>query len=970
MTRPSVMIATAILLVLLVGTQLTVPRVTAAAVTTNQSGWWNSAYEFRRPVTVTNGGTNPFVNQTVLLHLNFTGNDVEDPFVGVRLIDSSGAEVSSVILGPQFSGPFLRSAYLLFLTNMAPQSSAVYYIYYGAAFQKAPSYRGSAPTNSIGSGFVTATMEPLSLDSTRIRLTFGTIDSETTMSGVSYVSEGVTRDYGPTDFSQRPLSNDTGMILAGELNAQTPVAYDVLQAGSVQLTRIIVLSPKSVLTIDAVATSMSTAASKITLTSVIGLDGLSSLGSSSSAYNEQTGLLYTQNPDAYFGMQQSSSAASFTLGKTSAVLGEASTGQFSNVASFSLASAAGFIWNLGDLQPDSAVWLSSAWSVAVDTAHLGSNLIALPTGATLGHEEIHSTATPKARSLWTTAVTLTNLVIPPSGALLPFEIKGGELVSASSVSGTYSYTVPPPPQPDSNVWKVSSSSTGNATSYASPQYYAFDIGRNVERLSGTVPNTVDTATASLISTPGLAFGGSNAVLQVEYKASYIVTAGSLSAQDLFVSADLDPKLSGNFSQSIFVPVSGSSTTIPVSGCAPSGSKDLQLHQVAPAAVLVGDNKWRTLSVALPASLPASGFNVILRTCLSTSPGFSGELDLAVAAAGVVLNGPATNVIQSTISHDVPELTLRYLPQALSVASVGTTANLTVSLEIQSNSSIGWQDGSTFSGVVTAPKSFGLNASNFGRVVTVGQLSFAGVLISSSVAQFVNAGQIGGVSAMAFPGPGIALVEVSNPTNVGSGSAYTIGLRSQPVYVAVLDQNQAGVSNVQVVPSVDGKGLPISTLTNGSGVAKLQLVPWTFQLNATYQATNVGTAVIQGGASSVSIVSDLYSLTLIVKDTRGGVLAGAQLALSNGNYNFSGTTDSLGRYSFEGIANAVYSLIVSVGSSPYFTGHIGATANNAVIQVTTTYLPAYWQLLIAVLVAMIPVAVVTAYFVTRRFRRAT
>jgi len=972
MNRRPTVFATAVLLILLVGTQMAVPRGPAVAASPGQSAWWNSSYEFRRSVTVTNGGPIPFVNQTVILHLTFTGNDAEDPLIGVRLIDSTGAEVPSIILGPQYSGPFLRSAFLLFQSNIPPQSSAAYYVYYGSAFHKVPSYRGSGPTNSIASGFVKATLVPLSLDSTQIRIDFGTIDSETSMSGVSYFSAGVTQDYGPTAFSQNPFSNDTGMILAGELDAVTPVAYDVLQAGSVQLTRITILSPKSALTIDAVATLGATTASKVTLTSVIGLTGLSTLGSSSSTYTDSTRLMYTQNPDAFFEMQQSSGTTSFTLGTTSAVLAQASTGRFANVASYSHASAAGFAWDLGDLLPGSAAWLSSAWGVATDTAHIGVNLPVFPVGATLGQEEVQGTATPKARSLWTDTISLINAAIPPSGAVIPFAIRGGELVpGASSVSGTYAYSVPPSPQLNSNVWKAASSSTANGTAFVSPQYYAFDIGGNVMRLSGTIPNTISTATASLISVPGFAFRGTNAVLEVVYKASYKVGAGSLSSQDLFVSADLDPTLSGNFSESIVVPVSGSSTTIPVSGCAPPGSRDYKVHQVVPAGLLVGDNTWRKLSIGLPASLPASGFSVILRLCLSTSPGFTGELDLEASSAAVVLKGSASDILQSSFSRGKPELTILYLPQALSVASVGTTANLTVSVELQSNSSIGWLDGSTFSGAVTAPKSFGLNSSSFNKFATVGKLSFAGVLISSSVSQFVDAGKIGTLSGAAFPGPGIGLVKNGISTNVTSGDSFTVGLQSKPVLISVLDQNRAGVSGVRVVPSTDRKNLPISNITDHTGVARFRLVPWTFQINATYQATNVGTAEIQAGAQpSVSILSDLYNLTLVVKDSRGGNLVGAQLDLSTGNYNFSGSTGSQGRYTFEGVANAVYSLTVVVSSSNYFSGRIGATANNAVIQVTTSYLPPYWQLLIAVLVAMVPVAVIAAYFVTRRLRRAT
>jgi hypothetical protein len=317
------------------------------------------------------------------------------------------------------------------------------------------------------------------------------------------------------------------------------------------------------------------------------------------------------------------------------------------------------------------------------------------------------------------------------------------------------------------------------------------------------------------------------------------------------------------------------------------------------------------------------------------------------------------------------LTIGYLPQASSIASVGTTANLTVSLVFQLNASVGWQDGSTFSGTVTAPSGFTVNYSATGQTVLPGEPRFEGVLVSSAVSQFAKSGKISGVNGILSAGPGLALLTNATSASFASGGSFVLGLQSQAVYVTVLDQNRAGVSGVQVVPWVDGRSLPVSTLTNGSGVARVQLVPWTFQFNATYQGTAVGSGGIQAGSPpAVSIPADLYNLTLVVKDSRGGVIPGAQLSLSLGNYSFSGTTGNQGSYSFEGIANAFYSITVTVASSTYFSGQISATANDAIIQVTTSYVPPSTQLLIVSLIAMVPVAVVAAYYVTRRLRRAT
>jgi len=89
----------------------------------------------------------------------------------------------------------------------------------------------------------------------------------------------------------------------------------------------------------------------------------------------------------------------------------------------------------------------------------------------------------------------------------------------------------------------------------------------------------------------------------------------------------------------------------------------------------------------------------------------------------------------------------------------------------------------------------------------------------------------------------------------------------------------------------------------------------------------------------------------------------------GSYSLSGTTDSQGRFSFEGIEGALYNITVYVGGNSYSVGQRGATANGVTIDVTTAYLSTSQELLIVLLVAAVPVIVVVGYFVTRRIRRS-
>ena len=297
--------------------------------------------------------------------------------------------------------------------------------------------------------------------------------------------------------------------------------------------------------------------------------------------------------------------------------------------------------------------------------------------------------------------------------------------------------------------------------------------------------------------------------------------------------------------------------------------------------------------------------------------------------------------------------------------------MTVSLVFLMNSTVAWSDGKTFSGAIAAPSIVAMNDTSLGQYATVGPPVLGGVLIGSAASIFASTGEVNGTLQALSSGQGVALLNYNGPAGIASGTPFSLSLTGESVSVTVLDQNNAGVPGVQVAPLEDGRSLPVTAPTGSAGVATLQLVPWSFQFNATYQGQVVGTGAIQAGAQpAVTVTSDLYNLTLLVKDSRGGVLPDAQMALSLGGYNFTGTTDAQGEYTFEGIANALYSVTIYVGSSSYFAGQVSATANNAVIQVTTSYVTSSEQLLITALLALVPVVVVVGYFLTRRFRRAT
>jgi hypothetical protein len=387
--------------------------------------------------------------------------------------------------------------------------------------------------------------------------------------------------------------------------------------------------------------------------------------------------------------------------------------------------------------------------------------------------------------------------------------------------------------------------------------------------------------------------------------------------------------------------------------------------------LVGDNIWRTISIALPSSLPSGGFDVRLRLCMSTSVGFSGDLNLEVGSAGIVSKGPVTRFVEASWSTFPPAVALDYLPQASVISPAGMVTNLTITLVFQVKSNITWADGSTFAGLIPPAPTFTITDALLDRAAVLGNPQLIGILVGSSVSVFANSGSVNGVAASVSAGRGTALLTPKGGTNTLAPIPFALGLRSQGIDVTLLDQAQVGVPGVQIAVSSDGVTLPITATTNSLGTAHFDLVPWTFRFNATYQGNNVGYIdALVGAGSSATIQADLYRVNLVVLDNRGGTISGAQVYLAAGNSTLSGTTDDRGRFTFDGIANSIYTLTVGVGNQSVFTGGIGATANDILIQVTTTYVPPFTQLLVAILLSVSSVVIVVAFYFVRRMRRFT
>lgn len=966
----SVLATTLVLAILLAEAQLLVPSaLSQTSGSPKQPQWWNTQYTYRRQITVVDNTAHPMTNQTVMVHLSFSSNQAVDPQTSFRLVDNKGKEMPSVVVGGHYSGVFLASAYLLFLADIPANSNSSYYLYYGGGLRALPPYRALTPLRSLGTDLVTAQPGPATLDASNLQIIFGNVYTETIISKVLYV-EGGTQEYGPAQISASPFSGDTGWLMAGSLNASISVAFDILEAGSVQLTEILLVGPSSAVTTNAVANGGSTEVTALDLTSVIGLGGLSVLSPTQSLYDANTGLLSSQTPGVSFGVKSSPTPSSFSLGSQQEVLSEAADDSFRGVSSQSGDSAAGFTWGLGDLPPAAAAWVSSDWSAATKISGLSLGSILVPVGARLGPEEVLNAATPVAKSLWSTNVTITSVTVPASGLTIPFALSGGSFVGGmTAITGSYSYSVPPAFSADPGAWTIASSSTGNGTAFASPDYYAFDLGKYVGRLSGYVPDGLSTVETSLRSLSYITYGGPSATLEIQYRASYSVRRGNFSAQDFFIAADIDPTMRNNYNESVFLPVAGSSTNMPTSGCQSSVSNFGSGTKEIWGTYLVGDNTWRTLSLSLPSNLPKQGFNVRIRSCISSLPGFSGIMQLDVLAAKVVLKGPASSIFQTSLSYASPVAVIVYLPQAAHLSSVGVRANLTLDLSLQANSRINWADGADFSGRISPPQSFSLNKSAILRAEALAPLHLEGVLVNSAVAGLAEMSSVNEIRVHDSPSSGSVFLHTANLSTGTPLTSYTVGLASRPVEVTVLDRNGHGVPGAQVFPTVEGTSIPGSYFTDTSGGVRLELVSWSFQIAASFQGNKVGSDSIDvGNQTSLSIGANVYSITASVLDSHNHPFAGAVITLTIGNYSISGETDSRGLYSFHAVGNGIYNATVSFGGQVYFSGSIGAAANNVVVVLATSYLPQTFQLIVVALAAIVPISGVVAYYVAKRLKK--
>ncbi|MDA4123956.1 MAG: hypothetical protein OK438_00705 [Thaumarchaeota archaeon] len=969
--KKRVFLTTLALVTLLTVVQFLVPvAVSQSAGSPSQQQWWNTQYGYRRQITIPDRTPLPLVNQTAIAHLSFASNLAEDPLTSFRLISAAGKEIPSVVVGEQYSGAFLTSAYLLFLADAPANSNSTYYLYYGSGVQAPPSYRASGQLTSLSNNLIRAQPGAQTLDASRLEIIFGNVYTETTISKVSYVNGGA-MDYGPTQISANPFSSDNGWVSAGDLSSSISVAYDVLKAGTVQLTEILLVGPSSAVTVNAVANAGPTEISGVSLTSVIGLAGLSVILPSVSTYDASSGFLTSQSPGVAFGIKSLPLPVSYGLGSQKQVMSEALSNGFQSSSSQSGASAAGFVWGLGILPPAASSWVSSDWSAAASTKGLSSGSFRMPVVALGGPEEAIGVATPMARSLWNTTLTIAGVTVPATGLTVPFTLKGAALVPImTAISGSFSYSVPPAPSVVPGAWSAASLSTGNGTAFASPSYYAFDLGANVGRLSGYVPNNSSSVTARLASKGFFAYGGPLVSLEIRYKASYSVNAGNFSQQNFYVAADLDPTLNSNFNESILVPVVGSSTTIGPFGCQLPGLRPpVVLNQRGGNNYLIGDNAWRTLTLSLPDNLPKQGFNVRIRSCVSSSPGFAGIMQLDIQSASILLRGPASSVLQASTSYASPRVVVDYLPEAAGLSSAGVVVNLTLALSLQAKSSISWADGADFTGLASAPRSFSLNRSSFLGSETLAMPHLQGVLVNSAIANRAVDSSVGGTSVQGSLALGSLFLPSPILPTPSSPVPYRIGLGSKTVRVTVLDKNGVGVPGVVVVPQLEGTIIPGTYATDTSGSAQLKLVPWTFQMNATYLGNTVASeGIMVGSQSSLSINASIFSVTAAVVDSRNHPFVGAEIRLTLGNYTISGVTDSKGFFSFHAVGNAVYNTTVSFGDQSYFSGGVGVPNSNVVVVVSTSYLPPSFQLIILALAAAVPISGIAVYFIARRLKK--
>ena len=907
--------------------------------------WWNTNYVFERNITVTNPYDQSFQMKPVFVNVNFEQGHLLSALKEVRIINSTGKEVPSFIVSENYANGFVASALILFLVNIAPNSSQTYQLYYGNPSSSVPFYRVNSAGSILHSGVLTLSAQGYQ-QASDLNISIANTFFLSLYDKLTLTFTNSSQDYGSPQIASSSyyIQNQWRSI-----GAIAPYNFTVSKltysAGPVQITKILLAfnDTFTLLTFVSNPSNVHISASKIT--QLLDFSELSSFGVSGIVYNSSSNILYGYVGGTYSGISSNLTPQLVDAGNAQTVINLTRTDNLTNSYSSGGPSAAAISYSLGQLQT-SPFFLETVWAVSSSYSNLAnqinSQLKNLVTN--LGNEVFFNQYLPDSALIWNGAFGRSNLTLPSTGTSILIPLKNLNWIPESlSYHGLIYYNVPAPSfTAASSIWYTKTSFTGNASSYASSKYFSTVLGTYTGRVASWVFSPNATSSAMLLSNNYTVLNSLGTNLTLFYSADISASGLSSKLPYAYLALDINPTLKGNFTNTIIFPVTGSSTPA----------------NTTLASSLIADGNWHRFTISLDNLVNSSTFEFRLRIVAYSPPGFVGQVELNFGTASVNWSTQANGLLSASLGYTSPTLTFNYKPLRFSPPPTGVLSFNSSFLTLQ-QLNFTPSSGVSFSAIVASP------------IVNITLLPNSMIVYSTYSSMnpsiFFNSTKVASVQLLSpmalIPNNEIPIRQTENL----SLTAVNLNFTGNQLKVVVLNSDKNPVQGASIQVNPIGYSLQISLRTDSSGSASIQLVPWTYLVNVYYQGHQLYSVFIGFDKPQILTVNaSIYNIIVEAKTQGGKPLTNYPISISTGNFTLQGMTDLNGVFSFPAVANTIYVVNLTQPDGTQVSQALRASMNNEVFSIVTPYRSAQTQLLVeyATAVAII-IAALVLYIFSRR-----
>ncbi|MEM0117541.1 MAG: hypothetical protein QXV32_03765 [Conexivisphaerales archaeon] len=920
-------------------------RVISIAQSNPSFNWWNPSFVFERNISVTNPYNQPFVMKPVFVDVNFEPGHLTSALKEIRIINGTGYEVPSFIVSENYSGGFVTSAQILFLVNIAANSTQTYQLYYGNPMSPAPSYRTNAVSSLLHSGVLTLTslgyQQGSNLNISIANTFFFSLYDKTILSTQSSQNQ----EYGslliaPSTYNISKQWRTIGLLPSANFSASELTYF----AGQVKVTKVLLAYNG---TFDMITHLFNPSGNLITNLSTIQLMDFSQLavfGVSGVVYNATSNVVYGYVGDTYAGFSTNSTPALVDTGNMQFILNATRLNNLTSNFNSAGPSAAAVSYRLGQLPPSASLTVETVWSVASSISSLSDQISAQFKGleVSLGNESYVHQYLPNATVLWEAGFNPFNITLPSTGASISLPLRNLNWIPESfSYNGTIFYSMPSPAfSVSSSAWSSKATFSGNASSYASSKFFSTTLNSFTGRVASWVFSPNASSSAMLISSNYSVLDSLGTNLSLYYSADIISSNVSRIAPFAYLAIDVDPTLRGNYSNTLVFPLSGS--------LIPTNTTTVQN--------LATDGNWHKLTIPLTDLVNSTSFEFRMRIVASSPSGFVGQVELNFGEAAISWIAQTKNLISATLSSSSPTITINYKPLESSppfgVLNLHSTFLAVQQLNFTASA------GTSFS-TITKSFSSNLTMSPYAMMVFSDYYSmnpsiyFNGTKVTA-IQQLTPVILVSG-----------AQVPLRQDTN-GSLTAIDLNFTGYVFKVAVFDSDGKPVQGVSAFVNPLGYPLNIQLQTDVTGSASVQLLPWTYLVNVYYQGYQLYSVFVGlNGSHTLNINASVYNIIIEAKTQGGKPLSNYPISVSTRNFSIQGMTDINGRFNFPAVANAVYVVNLTQPDGSQISQALRASMNNEIFSITTPYHSAQTQLLIETAVVVIVIVAALALYVFSR-----